>query len=577
MSGVATISQVGTTTNEVLCAAITLSGLFFLLLFVKSSNANISAKYRLVFLIAAGALFGTSAGLKLTAAIYAPGAALVSILAAGNLKQRIHHFACFSGAWWLAFLLLWGPWGLSNYRLTGNPFFPNARKIFPGPWPAEIGDPPLFLPHGILETLFYPFYWANNSRLTVTEISFSDPRFAIVYVFVFLALLTYLPFSIARGRPIISQSSSFRVTEALLAFFVISYVSWLCVTPQLRYAATIESLLGIIIITSLYRLYTYYKLRFDAYAASSVVVILTIIAFTFTTYTDWGRVNYGRSVFEISAPQLSNNSLVLFVDQPIAYLSPFLSSGHDVTFIGLTHTVLAYAKNTEYTLGQLVENKIREWNGPIYYVAMIPFGSETKATLSQFGLYTGGSCATVKSNIDSVRYICAASKTEDEFVTPAPAFTITPYIKIGDRILTDSAHDEWGGYASSGWSTPEPWATWTEAENAEIVLRLAEPVSHDLIFSFNACPFVAPNHKRLVVKISANDTSLKTLDYVYDLNGDCDTVDVDIPRDVINDSNPEIRIGFSFSALASPQQLGINEDTRQLGIAMRWFTLVERR
>ena len=106
-------------------------------------------------------------------------------------------------------------------------------------------------------------------------------------------------------------------------------------------------------------------------------------------------------------------------------------------------------------------------------------------------------------------------------------------------------------------------------------------MSHDLIFSFNACPFVVPNHKRLAVKISGNDTPLKTLDYVYgindkrDINGDCDTVDVDIPRSLINESNPEIHIRFSF-ALASPRQLGTNDDTRQLGIAMRWFTLLER-
>ena len=138
-----------------------------------------------------------------------------------------------------------------------------------------------------------------------------------------------------------------------------------------RYAATIESLLGIIIIASLYRLCTYYKVRFDVYAVSSGVVILTRIAFTFTRYFDWGRVEYGKSVFEISAPQLPNNSLVLFLDQPLAYLSPFLSSGHDVSFIGLTQTVRAVAKHRITTLGQLVENKIHEWTGPIYYVAMI--------------------------------------------------------------------------------------------------------------------------------------------------------------------------------------------------------------
>jgi hypothetical protein len=124
VSGVATISQVGTTTNEVSCAAVTLSGLFFLLLFGISSNTNLSAAKRFAFLIAAGTLFGVSAGLKLTAAIYAPGAALVSILVAGNLKQRVHHFVCFSGAWSLAFLLLWG----RSVQLPSH-----RRSVFPEP------------------------------------------------------------------------------------------------------------------------------------------------------------------------------------------------------------------------------------------------------------------------------------------------------------------------------------------------------------------------------------------------------------------------------------------------------------
>ena len=58
---------------------------------------------------------------------------------------------------------------------------------------------------------------------------------------------------------------------------------------------------------------------------------------------------------------------------------------------------------------------------------------------------------------------------------------------------------------------------------------------HDLIFSFNARPFVGPNHERLVVNIAVNDTPLKILDYVYGINDDFSTVNIDIPRDVIDE------------------------------------------
>ena len=255
----------------------------------------------LFFLIAAGALFGVSAGLKLTAVIYAPGAALVSILVAGNLKQRVYHFAYFSGAWWLAFLLLWGPWGLSNYHLTGDPFFPQARNIFHSSWIAP----------SLLRSPFHSTRHKGNTFLSHFTGRRTTPRMdgkrgtflrsAICHclrirLFGFVDLSTiFYKTRTTYYQPTITISLDGSTVSYFLLFLMLFGYS---VFSTLRFAATIESLLGIIIIASLYRLYAYYELRFDRHVAtSSVVVILTIIAFTFTNYPDWGRVKYGKSVF----------------------------------------------------------------------------------------------------------------------------------------------------------------------------------------------------------------------------------------------------------------------------------------
>ena len=219
VTGVATISQVGTTFNEIPTAATTLAGLLLIVLAITKSNADERRRCVNVCLFLSGLLFGAAAGLKLTACIYAPGAAIVAWAINGSVWRRFLHAFIFSLAWVLAFLILWGPWGWKLYKLTSNPFFPLFNSIFHSPWIApSTGLDLRFMPKTILEALFYPFYWINNPSMTVMEPRFADPRFAMIYALGAITFIIYIPRLtrlIARNN---TQARNFRSTDGILLF-----------------------------------------------------------------------------------------------------------------------------------------------------------------------------------------------------------------------------------------------------------------------------------------------------------------------------------------------------------------------
>ncbi len=104
----------------------------------------------------------------------------------------------------------------------------------------------------------------------------------------------------------------------------------------------------------------------------------------------------------------------------------------------------------------------------------------------------------------------------------------TSYL-LGDKIsfLPDGNGK---AYMVKGWSQPESGGTWTDGEEAEIILKLAKPVVNDLILVAKFFPFVNDLHREL-------------------------SVDVLEP--------------------ISPAALGLNSDTRKLGLYFSSLTIAE--
>lgn len=569
VTGVATISQVGTTFNEIPTAATTLGGLLFILIAIAKSNADRANPGIYKYLIFSGLLFGSAAGLKLTSCIYAPGAALVISAISGSLWQRFYRTLAFSTTWLIAFLLLWGPWGLSLYKLTGNPFFPIFNSIFHSAWIAPSnGFDTRFLPVGTLEAIFYPFYWANNQSMTVMEPRFIDPRFAIVFAVFLLFIALHIP-TLLRWAS--RRNQAFYIltpVDGALLFFVISYLIWETFFSILRYAATLESILGLVLLALITKIWIAFKSRPNFVMSLIFISCALIGAAAPTKYPDWGRVPYSHKVFEIKAPKIPKNSLILFISKPIAYLAPFLSrNGNNISYIGITGSAL---NPLNHNLNAMIHSKIDEWKGPIFYVARKET-IDSSGVLKTFSLYPAGNCSRISSNIDEMAYLCPATKTKTDFSWPS--LSGDQNYPVGDLVSISGVE---GGhiYDSSGWSVPESWGTWTDGTNASIDLRLPNIQSDSLTLNFMSHAFIVPTHPSLHVTVLVNDHPLHTFEYSYPRDTNDSLRSVTIPSNLLAKSKGVLKIDFQVSNPVSPSSLGLSTDSRTLGLGLAWLEVI---
>jgi hypothetical protein len=129
LTGAITLSEVGTTLDDVTVADVVLSGLLCALTEWKClpSAAALS-----------GLAVGCATGLKLTAFLFAPGVLLICLLQTAGLRQILLVISLFCVALGIGFLTTWGWWGYLLWRQFQNPLFPMFASIFPSPWSQGI-------------------------------------------------------------------------------------------------------------------------------------------------------------------------------------------------------------------------------------------------------------------------------------------------------------------------------------------------------------------------------------------------------------------------------------------------------
>lgn len=404
VSGAATISQVGTTFNEVQVAALVLLGLALCMRALPEEPLHSA-----VCILAAGALFGLAAGLKLTAAVYAPATVLSLLATSGDAKRAVARGVQFCGGWMAAFVLAFGWWGFKVYKLTGNPVFPMFNRIFRSDWaPLASGMDSRFRPESLPETLFYPFYWAKPGPMTVAEPAFSDPRFAIcmvaiiglVCVGMLAALRRSRESSLGGWRSIIPESARF-----LVVFLVSAYVIWQSMFSILRYAVPIEVLTGLIVMVAAAALGRAMGDLPSSWGGKSLVWLVLSVSLFFTSYPQWGRVKYGPEVLSVGDVAVPDGSLVLVLGAPVAYVVPAIAGkAENLAFVGLTGEALS-AK--DFGLWKRIASRVAAHDGPIMLLER-PESRELRSVLADLGLEIEPSgCQAFDTYIDRSLSLCS--------------------------------------------------------------------------------------------------------------------------------------------------------------------------
>jgi hypothetical protein len=130
-------------------------------------------------------------------------------------------------------------------------------------------------------------------------------------------------------------------------------------------------------------------------------------------------------------------------------------------------------------------------------------------------------------------------------------------------------------YAAEGWSSPEDWGCWTIGKEARIVMRISEYIGQELTLNMTYGALANQKKPCQKVAITGNGHAIATQEICLADNGGSPTPhSYRLPVGVVSaDGLLEIRIITPDAT--SPKHLGINGDSRILGVGLKTLQIVE--
>lgn len=166
-------------------------------------------------------------------------------------------------------------------------------------------------------------------------------------------------------------------------------------------------------------------------------------------------------------------------------------------------------------------------------------------------------------------YSCAKNLDGMIQLAAQPADMRLSYVPLTDATnALGSQH-----YFGDGWAlADEGFGTWSDGERAEINFSIV-PAGGPLVFSVQLHPFLAKNHSRVAVSLTASNAPLAEWSFDAMRPGDrgWSWRSVEISEAVL--ATGKIQLVLNIRSPASPKSLGMSIDSRKLGIAIRRFSL----
>jgi hypothetical protein len=126
--------------------------------------------------------------------------------------------------------------------------------------------------------------------------------------------------------------------------------------------------------------------------------------------------------------------------------------------------------------------------------------------------------------------------------------------------------------ATCGWSSSEYWGTWSDGTVASLELLTPSTFQKSLSFQLVARPFLEGTHDNLKVNLFANGKFMETLN--YNKGEYVQTKKFTVTNLAAQSGLPVLRLTFEFVEPATPASLGVNGDSRLLGLGVESLTLL---
>jgi len=307
LSGDATYTQLGSSSNELPLAFLILWGLYILLKMIKIPNTQTLKKF-----FFAGLLMGIALGLKQTVITYCVSAGLMLMVCYKYFNKPFKSIVWFAVGGLLGFLLIDGYFLYKYYVLYQNPFFPFLNGIFHSPYfdDSNYRDP-RFLPTPA--TFFiWPILW-NFPGYNIKEIAYFDLRLPFVYVIFMSFLISYL-----YKKKLKSYFTQHPLDASLATFIILSFFTWMAVFSILRYSVIIEIISVIWFIKLFYWFFERKNIVFAALGCSVIVAVLL-----FPLFEDGLPPKSNKKTFlEVEEIKLPENTLLKLYNFPTAFVIP---------------------------------------------------------------------------------------------------------------------------------------------------------------------------------------------------------------------------------------------------------------
>ncbi len=380
MTGAATITAIGSTTNDVSVGALVMVALWLTLRVADAPG--LERRDLALQMLLAGFVCGAAVGLKLTNIIYAAPLGLL-ILALLGLRAAIAAGLAMA----IGFLLFWAPFAWMLWREYASPVFPMYNDLFQSAdYPSvRIGDT-RFLPRDWMQALFYPFYWLRPSAGLVTELIMRDPRVAIAYLSSLVLGLGFL----FRGswRETLRTERS---TVLLVVFCIATYAIWTKIFGIYRYLLVVESLAGVLLVLAFGRL-----MPQGAWRKTAATGIVALAAMLMTIAPNWGHVRHGAQAVRLDPLPIPPDGLLLIAgDDGLAYVATFLPAG--VRAVGIYNNIVRPGEETGIT--RRVHATVAQHHGPFYLLLGEDVTAERAAALLAPYDLRLGSCGIIRSNL----------------------------------------------------------------------------------------------------------------------------------------------------------------------------------
>ncbi len=406
------LSELGGTMND---NFISLFILFALVLLIHAHNNFMGEQKRKgnCKVIIAGLIMGLAAGLKATVLLYAisSGLFLYLLLPKSSTKNKLLTLLIYGSSGLLGFLTSDGFWFWRLYENYGNPLFPIYNNIFKSSYAAPLSFlDQRFLPNTFIEYLTWPIVSSIDS-FRVSELKFSDPRFAFLYVILILFLVYTGVNKLLKQpaeTPIPNHQITFdkRSTNYLLAFSISSYLIWMIQFSIYRYLIPLEFLVPLCIILVLDRVFK------DRYLMISVVVLCTMLGLYGYQSFDWGRTDWSSPYIKVDTSQYktSDGGVVLMLGHaPTSYVIPDFPESF--RFIRPESNFLY---RYEYGFIEQIKLIVQETTSPIFILyEKTDSEVDLDRSLQQFDLSLNQSdCSILINNIPDQIYLCRATKKD---------------------------------------------------------------------------------------------------------------------------------------------------------------------